>query len=67
MGELNMILNVTNLTDEGFDQAPDLYEESIWASRYDVRKFVPNQRQLTDEPIRKLVKRGAVIGGILDC
>lgn len=67
MGELNMILDVTHLTDEGFDQAIDLYEGPLWASHHNVRAIVPNQRQLTDEQIKKLVARGAVIGGMLDC
>ena len=53
MGELNMILDVTHLTDDGFDQALDIYEGPIWASHHNVRKFVPNQRQLTDEQIKK--------------
>ena len=67
MGELNMILDVTHLTDEGFDQALDVYEGPIWASHHNVRAIVPNQRQLTDEQIKRLVARGAVIGGMLDC
>ncbi len=67
MGALNLILDITHLTDEGFDQALDLYEGPIWASHHNVRKFVPNQRQLTDEQIKKLIQRGAVIGGMLDC
>lgn len=67
MGELNMILDVTHLTDEGFDQALDVYEGPIWASHHNVRAIVPNQRQLTDEQIKKLIGRGAVIGGMLDC
>lgn len=67
MGELGMILDVTHLTDEGFDQVLDLYEGPIWASHHNVRALVPNQRQLTDTQIKKLVARGAVIGGMLDC
>src|SRR5690606_39149750 len=67
MGELNLILDVTHLTDYGFDQALDLYEGPIWASHHNVRKIVPNQRQLTDAQIKKLISRGAVIGGMLDC
>lgn len=67
MGELNMILDVTHLTDQGFDQALDTYEGPIWASHHNVRAIVPNQRQLTDEQIKRLVARGAVIGGMLDC
>lgn len=67
MAELNIILDVTHLTDEGFEQALDFYEGPIWASHHNVRKIVPNQRQLTDQQIKKLVARGAVIGGMLDC
>lgn len=67
MGRLKMILDVTHLTDEGFDEVMDIYEGPIWASHHNVRTIVPNQRQLTDEQIKKLITRGAVIGGMLDC
>ena len=67
MGKLGMILDVTHLTDEGFIQVMDLYDGPVWASHHNVRKIVPTQRQLTDEQIRLLIERGAVIGGMLDC
>lgn len=67
MSKLNMILDVTHLTDEGFDEVIDTYEGPIWASHHNVRKIVPNQRQLTDGQIKKLIDRKAVIGGMLDC
>jgi membrane dipeptidase len=67
MNSLNLILDVTHLTDEGFTQALDLYTGPVWASHHNVRKIVPNQRQLTDEQIKQLIQRGAVIGGMLDC
>jgi membrane dipeptidase len=67
MGELRMILDVTHLTDEGFTQAMDLYTGPIWASHHNVRKIVPNQRQLNDAQIKQLIERDAVIGGMLDC
>ncbi|WP_246229704.1 dipeptidase [Mucilaginibacter humi] len=67
MNSFNMILDVTHLTDEGFTQALDLYNGPVWASHHNVRKIVPNQRQLTDEQIKQLIQRGAVIGGMLDC
>lgn len=67
MGELGMILDVTHLTDEGFEQAMDVYEGPVWASHHNVRAIVPNQRQLTDNQIKRLIERGAVIGGMLDC
>ncbi len=67
MNTLNMILDVTHLTDKGFNQALDLYHGPVWASHHNVRKIVPNQRQLADEQIKQLINRGAIIGGMLDC
>jgi membrane dipeptidase len=67
MEPLNLILDVTHLTDEGFFQAIDVYHGPIWASHHNIRKIVPNQRQLADEQIKLLIQRGAVIGGMLDC
>lgn len=67
MSKLNMILDTTHLTDEGFDQVMDFYEGPVWSSHHNVRKIVANQRQLSDEQIRRLIGRGAVIGGMLDC
>lgn len=67
MGKLNFILDVTHLTDKGFDQVIEMYQGPVWASHHNVRAIVPTQRQLTDEQIRKLIDRDAVIGGMLDC
>lgn len=67
MEQLNMILDVTHLTDEAFDQAVGAYNGPIWASHHNVRALVPNQRQLSDEQIRALIEKNAVIGGMLDC
>ena len=67
MSKLNMILDVTHLTDDGFDEAMDFYDGPVWASHHNVRKIVPNQRQLTDRQIKRLIERDAVIGGMLDC
>jgi membrane dipeptidase len=67
MDKLKLILDVTHLTDQGFDQVMDIYQGPVWASHHNVRQLVPNQRQLMDNQIRRLIKRGAVIGGMLDC
>jgi membrane dipeptidase len=67
MSSLNIILDITHLTDQGFNQVIDLYDGPVWASHHNARKLVPNQRQLTDEQIKQLINRGAVIGGMLDC
>ena len=66
MDALGMILDVTHLTDKGFDEALSLYKGAVWASHHNCRTLVPNQRQLTDAQIARLVERGAVIGGALD-
>lgn len=66
MDRLNMILDVTHLTDEAFRQAMDIYKGNIWASHHNCRALVQHQRQLSDEQIRMLIERGSVIGGVLD-
>lgn len=67
MDRLNMVLDVTHLTDEGFVQALDTYQGPVWASHHNVRKIAPTQRQLTDDNIKMLIAHDAVIGGMLDC
>lgn len=66
MDELGLILDVTHLTDKGFDEAMEIFKGPCWASHHNCRSLVKNQRQLTDEQIKRLVERGAVIGGVLD-
>lgn len=66
MEELNIILDITHLTDEAFTQAVDLFKGHIWASHHNCRALVPHQRQLTDEQIKILIERDAVIGGVMD-
>lgn len=67
MGTLNLILDITHLTDRGFDEVIDEYQGPVWASHHNVRKLVPTQRQLTDDQIKKIIRRGGVIGGMMDC
>lgn len=66
MDRLNMILDVTHLTDEGFIEATSLFKGPVWASHHNCRSLVTHQRQLTDDQIKILVERGAVIGGVFD-
>ena len=66
MDALGMILDVTHLTDEAFDQALECYSGPIWASHSNARALTPIQRHLSDDQIRRLIERGAVIGGIFD-
>ncbi len=66
MEQVGMILDVTHLSDQCFDEALDIYGGPVLASHHNCRALVPNQRQLTDEQIKRLVGRGAVIGAALD-
>ena len=63
---LGMILDVTHLSDQSMAQALDLYKGRVWASHHNCRALVPGDRQLTDEQIKRLVGRGAIIGAALD-
>jgi membrane dipeptidase len=67
MERVGMILDVTHLSDESFDEALDVFTGPVLASHHNCRALVPGQRQLTDEQIERLVGRGAVIGSALDC
>jgi membrane dipeptidase len=64
--KLGMILDATHLSDTSFTQALDLYDGPVLASHNNCRSLVPDQRQFSDEQIRRLIDRGAVIGAALD-
>jgi membrane dipeptidase len=66
MDELGIILDTTHLSDACFFEALEIYSGPIWASHSNCRALVPDPRQYSDEQIRLLIERGAVIGGVLD-
>jgi membrane dipeptidase len=66
MARVGMILDVTHLSDQCFDEALDIYDGPVLASHHNCRALVPDQRQLTDEQIKRLIGRGAVIGAAMD-
>lgn len=66
MERVGMILDVTHLSDQCFDEALEIYGGPVLASHHNCRALVPDQRQLTDDQIKRLIKRGAVIGTALD-
>src|SRR5690606_28614278 len=57
MDRLGIILDVTHLTDESFDQALSVFKGPVWASHHNCRALVDHQRQLTDDQIRRLIER----------
>ncbi|SEA48089.1 membrane dipeptidase [Arachidicoccus rhizosphaerae] len=66
MQQLDLILDVTHLCDEAFWDALKCYQGPIWASHNNCRAIVNHNRQFSDEMIKALIDRGAVIGGALD-
>jgi membrane dipeptidase len=63
---LGIILDATHLCDDAFWQALDNFNGHVWASHNNCRTLVNHNRQLSDEMIRELISRGAVIGAALD-
>ena len=66
MDRLGIILDATHLCDDSFWEAMDIFKGPVWASHNNCRALVPNDRQFSDEQIKCLIERGAVIGGVLD-
>ncbi len=63
---LNMILDATHLSDDAFWDVLNLFKGHVWASHHNCRALVNHNRQLSDEMIKVLVQRNAVIGVALD-
>lgn len=66
MERLNIILDATHLCDDSFWEALDHFNGHVWASHNNCRALVNHNRQYSDEMIKALVDRGAVIGAALD-
>ena len=66
MERLNIILDATHLCDDAFWDALDHFGGPVWASHNNCRALVNHNRQYSDEQIKALVERGAVIGAALD-
>ncbi len=63
---LHIILDVTHLCDDSFWEALDHFNGNLWASHHNCRALVDHNRQLSDDMIKVLIERGAVIGGVMD-
>ncbi|UXP30581.1 membrane dipeptidase [Reichenbachiella agarivorans] len=63
---LGIILDATHLCDDSFWEAMGVYNGPVWASHNNCRSLVPHNRQFSDEQIKELISRGAVIGAALD-
>lgn len=66
MDKVGMLLDVTHLADESFWDAMEVFQGPVLASHHNCRSLVPADRQLTDDQIKALIERGAVIGAAFD-
>jgi membrane dipeptidase len=65
MQRLGVILDISHLAEESFWQALDLFSGPVIASHANCRAYTPTDRHLSDEMIRALIGRDAVIGTVL--
>jgi membrane dipeptidase len=66
MNALNIILDLTHLTDKGFFEAIEIFHGSVIASHQNCRSVVDGERQFADDQLKIIIERGGVIGGALD-
>jgi membrane dipeptidase len=66
MERLGIILDATHLCDDSFRDAMDYFRGRVWASHSNCRALVPHNRQFTDDQLRELIQREAVIGAVFD-
>jgi membrane dipeptidase len=66
MDQLGIILDATHLCDDSFRDALDHFNGTVWASHSNCRTLVAHNRQFSDEQIRELIARDAVIGAAFD-
>lgn len=66
MRQLGLILDVTHLSDQSFWHALQEFSGPVLASHHNLRHFVSGDRQLSDEQVKELIRRDAVIGLAFD-
>ncbi|MFM7629109.1 MAG: dipeptidase [Algoriphagus sp.] len=66
MDELGIILDATHLCDLAFWDALDHFQGPVWASHNNCRSLVDHNRQFSDDMIKALIARGAVMGAAFD-
>ena len=66
MERLGIILDATHLCDDSFREALDHFNGTVWASHSNCRTLVEHNRQFSDDQLRELIDRDAVIGAAFD-
>ncbi|HEA31168.1 MAG TPA: peptidase M19 [Leeuwenhoekiella sp.] len=66
MEGLNIILDTTHLCDDSFWEALAHFKGAVCASHNNCRALVSHHRQFSDEQLKELINRDAVIGAVMD-
>jgi membrane dipeptidase len=66
MDEAGAILDLTHQSDTSFWESLERFRGRVFASHQNCRALVPGGRQMSDEQLRALIERDAVIGPALD-
>ena len=66
MDRLGIILDMTHLSEPTFWDVLHVYQGPVWASHHNCRSLVDDPRQLSDDQIKALAERNAVIGIAFD-
>jgi membrane dipeptidase len=66
MDRLGIILDATHLCDESFWDALNRFQGPVWASHSNCRALANWNRQFSDDQIKELIRRDAVIGMAFD-
>ena len=66
MDEVGAILDVTHQSDTSFWESLERFKGPVFASHQNCRALVPGDRQFSDDQLKALIERGAVIGPALD-
>jgi len=63
---LGMILDLVHTADTAIAQAMDIFGGPVFVSHGNARALVPGDRQISDDQIKAIAKRGGVLGVVLD-
>lgn len=66
MDKTKMLLDVTHMSDMSFFEAMDFFTGRILATHNNCRELCPGDRQFSDDQLKILIERDAVIGIALD-
>ena len=66
MERLELLLDLTHLSDEAFWEAMDCFGGQVLASHNNCRALVPHQRQFDNKQIHAIIERDGVIGVAFD-